>query len=261
MVSNVHISVGKYDWIHASYSQGDKGAAEFSHSKKVLVVLIHGFPNRDLHSHNNLFALLQDKLAKENLDSLSFDFRGCGKSDGKAVDFNFQTAREDLRAIYSWAKESGYHSLVIIAEGFGASAAIIELPSECKALVLLWPMLDPNHTYLHEHINRCKDPNVKQKGYIEIEKQKIGLTFLKQLETCDLTQYIDAINIPILIHHGLLDDVIPIEQLALIREHVINSKRIEITTYDTGAHGLLAPNERETMFYHIKQFLLKYINQ
>ena len=62
---------------------------------------------------------------------------------------------------------------------------------------------------------------------------------------------------PTLILQGVRDEITPIETLDLARGH-IRSKRLEITTFHDGEHGLHKLNHRKSMFFHITQFIEKF---
>lgn len=57
--------------------------------------------------------------------------------------------------------------------------------------------------------------------------------------------------------HGAQDKVSPIEQLDMFRA-CAGHRRVEITSFQDGTHGLPQENHRKSMFFHIRQFIEKY---
>ena len=98
----------------------------------------------------------------------------------------------------------------------------------------------------------------KKQGFIKQNNNRIGITFLEELEKIDLIYALREIHAPALIMHGVRDKKIPVSCLDLARAHM-RSKRIEITTFHDGEEGLTQLNHRKAMFYHIQQFVEKYI--
>jgi alpha-beta hydrolase superfamily lysophospholipase len=258
MTSSLHIPSGKYDWLQAYYEQTTELGTETGLSRKSLVIMVHGFPGEDSHSHEDIYGQLSYTLTKDGFDTIRFDFRGCGKSEGKQKDFNFQNARQDIKAVYEWAEQAGYKSFAIIASGFGACIALLEQHEKMSACILLWPMLMPNSSWLGDYTEKVSDDKWKDRDYLLIGENRVGKTFLAQIKECNMSKYIQNIDVPVLVQHGVMDKKIPIEQLEELREHAKTAKRIEITSYEAGNFALTRPNERKTMFHHIRQFLHKY---
>jgi pimeloyl-ACP methyl ester carboxylesterase len=249
----LHIATGKYDWLSAVHETSSEGDVE----NRALIIMIHGFPGSHKDAHNNVFQDIEYRQLKNGYDTLRFDFRGCGDSDGRSWDFTFQTARQDIKAVYEWAKKQGYKNFHIVAEGLGACFALMEQSEEIKSFVFLWPLLFPSESYLKEYIEKGKAAP-KEAPFIDVEGQRVGKVMLKQLEECEISTYIQSTALPILILHGQKDEKIPFSQISHIRENATTSLRIDITRFEDGEHGLLKPNERASMQQHISQFLQKY---
>ena len=94
-------------------------------------------------------------------------------------------------------------------------------------------------------------------GYITMDDQRIGLPFLKELAKTDIIYALKETYMPTLIMQGAKDDITPASQLDFARTY-IPSKRIEITTFQDGGHGLEQLNHRKMMFYHTMQFMEKF---
>jgi alpha/beta superfamily hydrolase len=255
MAEAIRIPIGEHDWLDALH-QTPEGAKNNA-SERTLVIMLHGYPDGHKSSNNDLFGDLEHLLTKDGFDTVRFDFHGCGDSNGESDHFTFQTALRDYKVVLDWADKKGYRSFVVIAEGFGNCIGLMDLRRSIKCFVMLWPMLDPKNSWLKSYIEKAFGDNTGGNS-VNVDGIKVGKEFLRQLNECDIGRYIKNIDIPILIQHGSKDENIPIEHLDVMREHVQSSRRVDITSYDSGEHGLQRLNERESMFFHIRQFLQKY---
>ncbi len=124
--------------------------------------------------------------------------------------------------------------------------------------VMLWPALNLPYLAKSYFQSETIDESAKKDGFVLLDHNRIGLDFIKELQTIALGNYMRDVSMPVLILQGSDDDIFPMQQLDIARKYM-SSKRIEITTFHDGGHGLPAENHRKMMFYHIQQFLQKYV--
>lgn len=222
----------------------------------LLVIMAHGFPGHKT-GNNDLFGDLEFLLAEKGYNTLRFDFRGCGESDGKEERFCLSSAVEDFRNVLQWAKGQKYKRFIYIGEGLGATLSVLSTDLDVMIMILLWPILDTEEFYAKNFAGRELNDDARERGYIEHEGHKYGLDFLRELKTARLASKLKDCYMPTLILHGARDEAIPVEHLDVARTH-INSRRLEITTFHDGEQGLQKMNHRKMMFYHITQFITKY---
>lgn len=255
MPESVQIQGENNQYIHALHTQPEERSIEAI--DKLLFIMVHGFPGSKT-SHDNLFAQVTDCIDQKNYHSLCFDFRGCGESQGRQEDFTLASAAEDLENVLGWAKNKGYSKFVFIAEGLGASIVATNLPAEAICMVMFWPMIDmPNIAKTLFQSEAIEEQWLKA-GYLLQDKDRIGIEFIQHLQKANISPFLKDLSRPALIMHGAEDEVSPIGQLDLIRKHA-GSRRIEITTFHDGVHGLPNPRQRKMVFYHMMQFIEKYI--
>jgi len=229
-----------------------------------LVIMAHSLPGSDKHCHNNLFQDLEYELGKDGVDTMRFDFRGCGESSGNPETASLKSACDDLALTLDWAQRRGYKRCFLLGEGLGAAIALVvasraENPERMGGLIMLWPSLDPAQTALSALFPALEDQQAQQEGYITgPDEMRIGLELIKQLKLFSPVPYLEKLAMPLLVQHGDADEKAPVAQLELLSAHAKKLKRIELTTYEGGDHGLTKPNERKTMFYHIRQFVQRY---
>ncbi len=220
--------------------------------------MIHGFPGQSA-GQSNLYGDMEFVLADKGYHALRFDFRGCGQSDGDQANFTCKKAGEDINAVLNWAQEQGYERFIYMSEGLGTTIAIMNMPpSKLIGQIMLWPGL--NLPYLAKSLFKANDitPEDEKTGYVRINDNKIGVPFIKELQTIKFGNFMRDVTMPVLIMQGAQDRLFPVEQIDLARKHM-SPKRIDITTFQDGDHGLLASNHRKMMIFHIGQFLQKYV--
>jgi pimeloyl-ACP methyl ester carboxylesterase len=254
MAQNVQILAGEKIYIHGSYSRPTEDS--LAELEELLILMVHGFPGNK-NAHGNLFHDIEFLLRDKGYHTLRFDFRGCGESDGREEDFTLAGANEDFQNVLFWARDRGYKRFIVIGEGLGATVALMNVDHTVAASVLLWPFIDlPRIAKTNYRPEAIEEPSIKA-GYVLMENQRIGLDFIKEMQKSNLVFALKDLKIPLLIMHGSADETSPIDQLDLLRAHAA-AKRIEITSFHDGTHGLPQLNHRKTMYYHISQFIEKY---
>ena len=255
MASTIQILGGESQHIHALHSRPREESIDaIDH---LLIIMVHGIPGH-CGVHNAVFGELESLLSDKDYHTLRFDFRGCGKSEGREEDFTFETASEDLKTVLKWARGDGYERFIFISEGLGATFCIMNMPEDAVCSVMLWPML--NLPMIADKVFNTNEieKNWETAGYILHNDSRIGLPFLKQLQEIRMELVLSDLEQPLLLMHGARDEISPIEQLDMVREHSTAVRRMEITSFHDGEHGLPQLNHRKTMFYHIMQFIEKY---
>lgn len=95
----------------------------FDHVKsghEKIVIIAHGFYN---NKDTVIFREITEKLS-EDFDTITFDFRGHGKSTGL---FEWTSSEaEDLKAVVEFVKDKGYKKIGVIGFSLGAAITIIE---------------------------------------------------------------------------------------------------------------------------------------
>ncbi|MCD8566716.1 MAG: hypothetical protein LRY36_02190 [Alphaproteobacteria bacterium] len=216
--------------------------------------MVHHFPGHK-SSYQDFFGDIESAFAEGDLDTLRFDFRGCGESDGDEENFSVSTACDDYQSVLHWCRREGYSQFILIGAGLGACVAAMNMELGTKAFIMLWPVLEPK-LYFKNYIAKALMAE-GGKPYAEIDAHRVGIEFIKELKSLDIVGSLKEVYCPTLIMHGSEDEVIPTAQLDLARGF-IPARRIEITVFHDGAHGLPLPSHRKAMLYHIQQFVQKY---
>ena len=222
-----------------------------------LMIFCHGFPQSHMKAYNDLFSKLQNTCAKNGMFSVSFDFRGNGTSDGAQENFTLKSALQDLQAIQKWARGKELNKFMVTGEGLGATISLLGLTEDIYAGIFFWPVFN-TEDYANRNLDAVKhQANLDKDGYVNTDKGKIALPLLKELHDLDLTQAMNNVHYPCLIQQGAEDKIVPIEHLDMASAH-FRSRRIELTSYQDGTHGLMKENHRKNLMYHYDQFIKKY---
>lgn len=209
-------------------------------------------------SKDELFPLISTTAGKYGFASLQFDFRGCGDSSGTMKDFSFSRGLSDLRKMMDWLRNEYKHNqYILITQGLSAHIALQGfMPNLVTAMFFLWPNLNPLGSHLSFLKDKNNDPQVQKDGFFMQGDTCYGQNLINDINNIALKSQLEAISCPVLAQHGQDDQNIPVNNLDLLRDYMINS-RLELGLFMNGQHGLHEPNMREALMTNIKHFLKK----
>ena len=255
MAEKIQIDAGQDQSITALHSAPEESLT--SRIDQTLVIMSHGFPGHKAYQ-DDLYGAVEFLLADRGYHTLRFDYRGCGESDGREENFTIGSACEDFQAVLYWAKSKGYKRFIYLGEGLGATLAIMNMDLDVRALIMFWPVFDlKSYAGRGLNVKEISDQEQKQ-GYVDNNNRRIGLNLINELKKIDIMYALKEVFVPTVIFHGARDALVPISQLDIGRRY-IPAKRIEITTFHDGVHGMAQENHRKAMMYQILQFVEKYI--
>ena len=158
-------------------------------------------------------------LAAKGIAVLRFDFTGLGNSDGDFANTNFSSNVDDLVAAAQSLKEHYLAPTLLIGHSLGGAAVLSaaqQLP-DIKAVCTIASPATGEHV---QHLFSNKLDQVLKQGEAQV---KIGLrefTIKKQLlDDLDLhgsSEHIKKLNKALLIFHSPIDEVVSIDQAAMI---------------------------------------------
>lgn len=227
-------------------------------SNRSIAILLHGGPEGDKNGPNNIFSQLATQLALKNIDSVRFDFRGQGESEGDYVDMTMDQQRRDFDAVFSEVKGRGYTNIGIVGESFGATCALgVYSPKNFSTLVLLWPaiyLLDVCYSPFFEEPYQTE---LKEKGYITVGEDKVGKEFLNEIiRVVNLEQEVRRIASPTLLIHGESDSEVPYTQSVKAHELIEAPKKLVIVP--EADHCLRRPHEQRIVLEETTEWLAIY---
>jgi len=246
------------------------------------------------------FTYRDNYFSENNIKSYAFEFYGHGKSDGdRCTIFNIDHLVEDLSAVIEFISNKESKKIILLGESLGASIILKYIYANNNdniiGLVLLSPLCGLNDkfksltsntcltrvlsilSYLFPH---CKIPFTKRTN----KKETINIIeYINALDKCKykykdnyklctlneiikITQWIDKyvndnITLPVLLCHGLHDDVTSCNASKKIFER-LNNEHNKLVLIDTNEHGLLLKcheNDINPELIYIK--IMMFINQ
>lgn len=185
------------------------------------IVMAHGLNNDK--DEDESFVKLSRILNKRGYNTLRFDFRGHGDSEGDSENVTIAGELIDLkRSIQLFDDILGKPSkYIIVASSFGASASILyisENEERIEKLILWNPVLDYGKTFLKAEtpwgktfFNPKGYEELRAKGYITIPQTefRIGKKLIEEFKTIKSYQILSRFNIPVLTIHGTKDTAVP----------------------------------------------------
>ena len=189
---------------------GIKAIPDFKKEKYPAMVLVHGFNSDKIGS--GFTPLLAQTLVQHGILAYSFDFSGCGESEGDFVNVTLTKEAIELKKILDFVKgekDIDPKRIGIFANSFGTAAAIT-----LKPIVNAMVLAGTTDNFYEVIKKGCKDnfnpgeisTRLKSNGKIT----RIGPQFWEDLKQHDLIEDVKKINIPILFLHGQKDDTVPI---------------------------------------------------
>jgi len=119
------------------------GGAEDNNLKDWLVVICHPHPQHGGTMHNKVVTTVARAAREQGLDSLRFNYRGVGGSEGEYGDFEGE--REDFRSLIEWViKETGKSRFILAGFSFGSAIVALESKdvSQTEHIVLIAPPVE-----------------------------------------------------------------------------------------------------------------------
>lgn len=225
--------------------------------EKTLVIMVHGFPGSHKQAHKDLFGDLEYLFSSSGLHCLRFDFRCCGSSEGLQEEFTLDGANKDMDAILDWAHKQGFKQIMYVAEGLGAASVVRKMNDTTRLAFFFWPILDLK-THCESRYAGSTQQDSMNVPHIVVDQNRIGIPLVQEMKDTDLSFFLGEIKVPILMQYGEADDKVGAEQAEYFKNNA-KAPRIDITGYQDGDHGLTSNRHRQMIFYHIGQFLSKYM--
>ena len=108
-----------------------------------LVVVCHPHPQHGGTMHNKVVTTVARAAREQGLDSLRFNYRGVGESEGSYGEFDGE--REDFRSVVDWVlKETDKSRLVLAGFSFGSAIVATESAAidQTRHIILIAPPVE-----------------------------------------------------------------------------------------------------------------------
>ena len=206
------------------------------------VLYVHGFGS---HRAGEKSLTLAAQCERRGWTFAAFDFRGHGTSSGTMRDLTASRLLEDLSAIRDFLNAGGHSRLGLVGSSMGGFAAAwfaVRFPDIVTGCVLLAPAfrflerrvaeLTPGELddWLRTGVRRLHNE------WVDVE---IGYGLVEERVAFDSVDLARRWRTPLLIYHGLADDVVPVaDSLAFVE--ATRCSQVELRLMKAGDHRLSA---------------------
>lgn len=215
---------------------------EMDVSTERIAVFVHGFAGNK--SENGLFTDAAAELIRHKYHVITYDWRGCGQSEGNFSTTSLEKHVEDFLAVWKWLQSQFEEVKQIDAIGFSLGASILTLAYKKKVpirrLVFLSPTLRPAIDMWPRYQELYKD--IELTGYVQKPGSAVvlGEAILNSLRVTDLLEEAGSLNMPILVCHGTNDERIPIQHTRDLVKYLPN---VDFQEIDGASHSYYPINK------------------
>jgi alpha-beta hydrolase superfamily lysophospholipase len=206
------------------------------------VLYVHGFTSTRGGEKSEA---LEAACAARGWTFASFDFRGHGESTGTLLELRGTGLLEDLDAMRDYLVSRGIHQLCPVGSSMGGWASAwftIRHPASVPGCVLIAPGLD----FLRSRwaaLTEVERETWRVTGKLPIRSQwtdaELGYGLVEEIDLFPLDVLASDLARPVLIFHGLQDDVVPVANSLAFLERAAYPG-IELRIYKDGDHRLLS---------------------
>lgn len=204
-------------------------------------VLAHGIlTDKD---YGGFYAALAAELASRGFDSLRFDFRGHGESEGRLEEMTIAGEVRDLNAAVRFLRNRHVRHVGIVGTSFGAGIAVLYAARADRppsALVLLSSILDYRRGFLEPETPWARKwftPSALNAAYasgtLSLHGVRLGVGLIREFGTTHPEETLRDLAIPVLMVHSERD---PIASFPAARDAAMSSSRVEFIPVGEGEH-------------------------
>ena len=208
---------------------------------KAGIVLAHGMTTDK--DYGGFYPALASELANAGFESLRFDFRGHGESEGKLEEMTIAGEVRDLQAAVRLLRNRHTLHLGIVGTSFGAGIAVLFAAQAGRlpfALVLLSSVLDYRRGFLEPETPWAKKwftPSALEKAYASgtfaSGGVRLGIELIREFEAINPAEMLRDLAVPVLMFHGEHD---PIASFPAARDAARSSHGVEFIPVEKGEH-------------------------
>ncbi len=190
------------------------------------------------------FARLGRRLSEHGIACVTFDFRGCGESDGEFIDVTCERLEADLRAVVDWTtrrEEIDPARIGLCGSSFGAftaARASRHIPG-LKALVFWAGVASPKRLF-DRAMNADAWKLLGEQGWLDHRGMPLGHKFFSLApEDDDGPEALAQSGCPTLLFHASGDQEVPMEH-SQAYEAALRKAKIEarLEVLDLPDHGM-----------------------
>lgn len=253
-----------YKFENCSYqSQGKeiRGSLYLSENSNTWIIMSHGFTGHRI-GPGYLFVFLARKLATIGVNVLSFDFCGCGESEGEFCDMTVEGLSEDLKNSVNFIKTNySPEKIMLLGHSFGGMiSAIMAKELDAHGVILLSPV-----AYIEKHVlgyTGIFTGESRGDGTYAIGPFKLKMEFLESFKrSTPVTTFCRNFNNPSIIIQGDNDETITKDESFLyIEEAKKTDLDLDYVLIEKGDHNFSNVDHREYLISTIISWIKEKIN-
>jgi len=168
------------------------------------IIFCHGFTGQKTEN-KRLFVEAARAFAAAGFWALRFDFYGSGDSAGEFRASRISTNIQNLRDALAWVRGLGFERIVVLGISMGATTAILTLPDELVAGLVLWSTVPDMRELFDQRLGRSLDSIPVMAAY-EYDGWLIDRDFYLDAIKYNIDEHLKKLRIPKLIVQGSVDD-------------------------------------------------------
>ncbi len=214
--------------LHFTNKKGHKLSAKLAlpanEKPKAYAIFAHCFTcNKNFNAVRNIARA----LTQHGFGVLSFDFTGLGQSGGDFAHSGFTSNVQDLVAAADYLAQEKEAPTLLVGHSLGGAAAIVagHHIASIQAVATVGAPADPGHV---KHLFKEDLETIKKEGKAEVSIAGrpfyIAQEFVADLESTHMATTIKNLRKPLLILHSPQDDIVGINNAAIIYEQAMHPK-------------------------------------
>jgi uncharacterized protein len=190
------------------------------------VILCHGMES---NKESGKLVFLSQALGQRGMLTLRFDFACVGESSGKFEDITYSGEMEDLKAAFSFIRARHAGKIAILGSSMGGTVALLFAAQNADVSTVV-TVAAPVHP--ERFTSRLLTPEQiqqwRERRHTFYHGQRINVSLLHDLEQINVPEAVKRISCPVLILHGDMDDVVPVEEAHELHEYITGEKTLSI---------------------------------
>jgi putative redox protein len=207
------------------------------------VVLGHCFT---CSRHTGILRQLADDLSREGFISLRFDFSGNGQSDGVFAESTYSKQISEMQTAVEFLAARGADWIGVAGHSMGGLISFLTgiRTDSIKAVCALASRL--TGIRVTHFLSREQRRSLKRTGEVFFNSRgrslKLTGAFFADADNFNPTDHLKTFHKPLLVVHGDMDEIIPVEEAYKVRD--LSSKRVDLEIVPNADHMFSREEDR-----------------
>lgn len=202
-----------------------------------------------------LYKTLGERLSKEGISVISFDYSGTWESDGDIFGFTLESSLADVGACSGYLKETGCRRIFVAGHSYGGFVAVHYAARNEVAGAISISSGEAN-LIIHDHLKE-KVRMIEEHGSVEVQgyrrKFRITKNLMDSILASDLRAVAQKVKCPVFVVHGSDDRLLPVEESKkLVR---LLKERAKLEIIEGASHMFGNPKYRDLLVAKILSWM------